>query len=690
MKHATRIGTHLTNGTTCGGQPRGCARPTMLWPEIEGREWPKGFAPSAQGIYETGSNFSKLVSTGCLICCLVLGVSCKTTVTTMWPQHTFEARDHQFFIDGRATMLVAGEMHFGRVQPEDWDLRIKQAKAMGLNTISFYLFWNQCEPREGKFNFTGMTDVRRVLRLCQKNGMWAILRPGPYCCAEIEYGGIPYWTLKYPDVKIRSNDPKWLEWCRKYMEQVYRQVGDLQVTRGGPLLMVQVENEIGITQPTNNDYMVALTKIFKEVGFDAQLFTCDPTTRIWSDPSLRIPGVMHCRNGLKDDRGYSQSAAAIGDYPVYVPEVYTAWFSGWGEPIAKRNSTIPQIITWTTYLLDHGCSFCLYMFFGGSNYGFDNGCNEYLPVQTSYDYNAPIDEAGRATEKYQALRKLFSEKLKIAPPEPPADPAVIGIPAIKLDQKEPLIETLPNKPTRVSAKPVSMENLDQAYGFVLYRKKFDNGLKGTLELKKAMDYTVVMVNGKTVAKSFVGYGLDSNKIELNESGPVTLDLLVYNLGRISVIVSARSQDRARKGLIDGAYLDGKELTDWEIYSLPCEKVDHFKASNAAHTGPTFYRGAFTLDKVGGSFLDMRNWGMGVVWVNGHNLGRFWDRGGLRSLFVPGQWFKRGRNEIVVLELHDAPKVAEVTGGTKIIEEPAVPWTVRLDRAVLQPPATTTQ
>jgi beta-galactosidase len=611
------------------------------------------------------------------------------TVTGIVPDgrpHKFEARDHQFFIDGQPTMLVAGEMHFGRVQPEDWETRIKQARAMGLNTISFYLFWNQVETKEGKFNFTGMTDVRRVLKLCQENGMWAVLRPGPYCCAEIEYGGIPWWTLKYPDVKIRTTDPMWLGWCSNYLAQVDKQVGDLQVSKGGPLLMVQVENEFGITDPTNNDYMAALTKVFKEVGFDGQLFTCEPGTRIWSDTGLRVPGLMYGRNGLDSDKKFQQSAEGIGDFPVYAPEIYTAWFSGWGEPIATKNSTIPQITNWVTYLLDHGDSFCLYVFFGGSNYGFDNGCNEYLPVQTSYDYNAPIDEAGRTTEKYRALRTLLTERLKINPPAIPADPPVIEIPPVKLDQTEPLLQTLPRRPTLISEKTVSMEDLNQDYGFVLYRKTFPNGLKGKLELKKAMDYTVVMVNGKTVGKSFVGDGLDSNKIELPETaGPATLDLLVYNLGRISVIVSDKSQHLARKGLIDGATLDGQDLTGWQIYSLPFNSVDNFKASDAAHTGPTFYRGTFTVDKPGGTFLDMRNWSMGAVWVNDHNLGRFWDRGGLRSLFLPRQWLKPGRNEIIVLELHEAPKVAEVSGGTKIIEEPAVPFAVRLDRADLTAP-----
>jgi len=221
---------------------------------------------------------------------------------------------------------------------------------------------------------------------------------------------------------------------------------------------------------------------------------------------------------------------------------------------------------------------------------------------------------------------------------------------------------------------------------VLHRKTFSNGLSGKLVLNQAQDYTVVMVNGKTVGTAFVGDGLDSNQIQLPATdGPATLDLLVYNLGRISVIVSPDTQHLARKGLIGGATLDGAELTGWQIYSLPYDRVDRFKASAAPTTGPTFYRGTFTVTKLGGTFLDLRSWGMGAVWVNGHNLGRFWDRGGLRSLFVPASWLEYGRNEIIALELNGAPKAAVISGGTKIVEEPAVPFAVRLDRPNLTAP-----
>jgi len=607
-----------------------------------------------------------------------------TSVTPDYPPHKFEARDGKFFIDGKPTLLVSGEMHFGRVLPEDWDTRLKQAKAMGLNTVSLYLFWNLCEPREGEFNFTGMTDVRRMLELCRENGLWAILRPGPYCCAEFEYGGIPWWTAKYPEVPIRSTHPQWLEWSRRYIEQVHAQVDDLQVTRGGPLLMVQMDNEHGMISGGNESYMVEMHKIFTGAGFDTQLFTCDPGR---GRPAGELQDVLRGHNGYKGSQSSGPkkprspgSDTSEVQFPIFVPELYTNWFTGWGMPLATRYRSIEEVVNWTSNLIDEKASFNYYMFHGGTTFGFHNGCNEYLPVHTSYDYSAPIDEAGRTTEKYRALRRLISEKLDIAPPEPPADPPVIEIPPIQLNERQPLIERLPAEPARVAEEPASMEELDQAYGFVLYRKSFPDGLKGILSLKSPMDYAIVIVNGRTVGRAFRGYGEESYSMELPATdGPAILDILVYNLGRISVITAPWTQDRARKGLIGGASLDGAELTGWEMYSLPLESVTNIEPSDTGHTGPMFYRGTFSLTDIGGTFLDMRQWSMGVVWVNGYNLGRFWDRGALRSLFVPRHWLNEGENEIVVLELHDAPDVAEISGGAQIVTSEPIPFDVRLDQ-----------
>ncbi len=609
-----------------------------------------------------------------------------TSIVPDGKPHKFELKDKSFIIDGEKTMIIAGEMHFGRMLPEDFEARVKQAKALGLNAISFYSFWNLAEPEEGKFDFTGPNDLRRMFKICQDNGMWVLFRPGPYCCAEVDYGGIPAWTVKYPDVKIRTNDPKYLEWSKRYIDRVYKEIADLQVTKGGPILMVQMENEYAMVArapaaaPDNYAYMKSLHGIFKEAGFEVPLYVCDPGS--FSGPGGGNPygdDVFRGRTaGLNGDGAYNQAAQVAGDFPLYAPEVYTAWFSGWGQPIATKNASLQSITNWTAYLLDHNVSWCYYVAFGGTNWGYNSGCNEWLPLQTTYDYGAPIDEAGRTNEKFRTLRNILATRTGRDLPAPPPEPKVMTLPAIKFDQHEALLETLPAAATKSAAKPVNMEAMDQSFGFVLYRKKFPNGLKGKLVLNDVMDYAVTMVNGKTIGKTFLGDGLDSNTFAVDESGPVTLDILVHNLGRISVITSANSQWRAKKGL-GGATLDGAELTDWDSYSLPLTSgPDNFKATATPQTGPTFYHATFNVDQPASTFINTSNWGMGIVWVNGHNLGRFWDRGAARSLFLSEHFLKAGQNDITILELHDAPKVPEVTGAINLVTGDAVPFAIKLD------------
>jgi beta-galactosidase len=436
--------------------------------------------------------------------------------------------------------------------------------------------------------------------------------------------------------------------------------------------------------------MKALTPIFKGAGFDVPLYVCDPGSFGRGGVNPYGEEILRGRNGMSGGGGaeatYQQAAAIAGDFPVYSPEVYTAWFSAWGQPIATRNATTQAIVNSTNFFIDHNMSWCYFMFFGGTNWGYNTGCNEFLPLQTTYDYSAPIDEAGRTNEKFTALRNALIAKTGRTLPEPPPNPAVVELPPIKLAVASPLLNVLPATPTMHSVKPVSMENLNQAYGFVNYRKTFPNGIKGTLELRQAMDYTLTMVNGKRVGETFVGLPEGNNKITLNEAGPTTLDILVHNLGRVSVITSANSQWRAKKGLIGGAFLDGTELTDWDNYSLPTDPpLPAVIVRGRPHNGPTFYDATFNIDKPASTFLNLSNFGMGVVWVNGHNLGRYWDRGGSRSLFCSEHFLKPGANEITVLELHDAPKVPEIAGTTKMVETPPVPFPVKLDVNTLQVP-----
>jgi beta-galactosidase len=589
--------------------------------------------------------------------------------------HQFALHDGKFWIDTQPLRIVAGEIHPQRIPYQLWEDRIKKAKAMGLNTVSVYFFWNQIEPAEGNFNFEGENDVKRFVQLCQENGLWVALRPGPYVCAEIEFGGFPAWLLKHKDMKIRADDPKFLAYCKSYVEKIHEQLGALQVNHGGPILMVQMENELSAINP----YLNHLHDIFVSAGWDTQLFTCDHSGNVWNQIQ-GIPGVLRAYNGMANggEGRVTQLTAVVKPtgYPMYSPEIYTAWFSKWGEPLAKKN--IPTQLKDSQWLLDHkDISFCYYVFDGGTNLGFSAGSNSRDPVQTSYDYDAPVDELGRVTPKFRAMRDLLIKETGVNPPAIPADPKVIQIPPFSLTLEGAMLHYLPANPTS-SDDVLTMEDIDQNYGFVLYRKKFDAGVKGKLDLGRAVDYTWVMIDGKVVGENFVKFS-PAPSIVLNHDGACTMDILVHNLGRTSSPWNTVNVGFDRKGLQEDPKLDGKSIQGWQIYSLPMDDPtsiinrDEVSRIRPETTGPTMYQGTFNITEPGETYLDMRNWHFGVVWVNGHNLGRFWEVGGGRSLYLPSCWQTKGENQIVILELGPTPKKATVQGVTNMIEETPKPF-----------------
>jgi beta-galactosidase len=450
------------------------------------------------------------------------------------------------------------------------------------------------------------------------------------------------------------------------MRALHDQVGDLQVTHGGPILMVQIENELGRI----DKYLSDLTQMFVDVGFDTQLFTCDHSGGVWKQID-GLPGILRGVNGLPNQMKFEQASAVAGGFPVFSPEVYTAWYSVWGGAVAHKS--IPAQIKDTQWLMDRHLSFSYYMFAGGTNFGFSNGANGWRPVQTTYDYDAPVDELGRVTPKFMALRDLFIKTLKIDPPPPPPDPKVITIDRFTLSPQCPLLATL-GAPTISSNDVLTMEDLDQAYGFVLYRKTFQSGIKGQLDLGEALDYSMVMIDGQIVGRAFKGAGAESFTMKLDHPGRCTLDILVYNLGRNSVGID---QATSRKGLNDDPTLDGQPITGWQIYSLPMDDpltlVRNVGTNNAASL-PAFYGATFNLPETGETYLDMRQWSFGVVWVNGHNLGRYWDAGADRCLYLPSVWQNKGANQMEILELGKIPQGPSIQGVTTLVQEPAKPFT----------------
>ena len=357
------------------------------------------------------------------------------------------------------------------------------------------------------------------------------------------------------------------------------------------------------------------------------------------------------------------------------------------DPRGKQKH-VPTQIKDTQWLLDRHLSFCYYLFDGGTNFGFSNGANNWQPVQTTYDYDAPVDELGRVKPKFKALRNLFIKTLHVDPPPIPADPKTIEIPEFQISNHKSLLDSLP-KPTVTSDDVVTMEDLDQSYGLILYRKSFPNGIKGTLDLRKALDYSIVLIDRQVVGQAFHGYGRNSFQMNLNHPAPCTLDILVYNLGRNSVGII---QSISRKGLNENPTLDGTELKGWQIYSLAMDDPDKAtrllspspgtpgegrgeglphdepKISVTPPNTPEIYTGSFNLTDTGETYLDMRNWNFGVVWVNGHNLGRYWNVGADRGLYLPSVWQNQGANQITILELAGPPKSTEIQGAANMVVE----------------------
>jgi beta-galactosidase len=557
---------------------------------------------------------------------------------------TFEVSSNAFLLDGKPMQIKAGEMHPARIPHEYWADRLRMAHAMGLNAVSIYVFWNQHEPREGEFNFTGDADIAQFVQLAQKEGLWVIVRPGPYCCAEWEFGGIPWWLLKQKDLKVRSQDQRFLSAAGTYLKALGGQLAPLQITHGGPIIMVQVENEYG-SFAGDHQYMAKIFGLERAAGFDVPFFTADGGGDMMARGSL--PDALPGLNGGDGPDIMKEIGKYRPDGPWLVPEFYPGWLDHWGEEHARVG--IDGLVRDTEWKLTNNVSFCYYVVHGGTSFGFMTGANfgdHYQPQPTSYDYDAPIDEAGRPTPKYFALRKVLEQH--VAPgetlPPVPASPKIIEIPRIDLPEGASLFDNLP-APVKAD-KPTCFEDLDQGYGYVLYRTKIDGPVEGELKIKELRDFAVVCVNGKRVGTLDRRLKQDSMPLKISE-GAATLDILVENCGRINY---GRRMTDNRQGVTDSVTLGGKELLGWDMFKLPFESVANLQSrTGVSAAGPSLHRGSFDLSEIGDAFLDMRGWGKGIVFVNGHNLGRYWNIGPQQTLFLPGVWLKQGSNEIVVFE-----------------------------------------
>ncbi|MFD4320833.1 beta-galactosidase family protein [Streptomyces sp. NPDC058548] len=555
-----------------------------------------------------------------------------------------------FRLDDRPFRIISGGLHYFRVHPEQWADRLHKARLLGLNTVETYVPWNLHAPRPGEFRLEGGLDLPRFLDLAAAEGLHVLLRPGPYICAEWEGGGLPSWLLADEGIELRSRDPRYLKAVDHYLESLMAAVGPHLATRGGPVIAVQLENEYG-AYGDDSGYLADLAELLHRHGVDVPLFTCDQPSDLKRGG---LDGVLRTVNfGSRVEAGLAALRAQQPEGPLMCTEFWIGWFDRWGGTHVTRGAE--DAAADLDRLLAAGASVNLYMFHGGTNFGFTNGANDkgtYRPTVTSYDYDAPLDEAGDPGPKYTAFREVIARYAPV-PDEP------VPAPAPKLAETAAELTTcasLLDQAARLGGlavhadHPVTMEQLGQSFGFILYETILPDAGRTELRVGEVHDRAQVFVDGQPVGV----LERENHERALSFLVPrrgAHLAVLVENQGRVNYGRAMHD----RKGLLGGVTANGLPLVDWYSRPLPLDdpSVLSFTALDptAPPVGPAFHRGHVTIAHPADGFVALDGWTKGHVWINGFALGRYWSRGPQTTLYVPAPVLRAGRNEVTVLELH---------------------------------------
>ena len=607
----------------------------------------------------------------------------------------FTVGNKTFLLNGQPFIVKAAEVHYPRIPRPYWEHRIQMCKALGMNAVCIYIFWNIHEQREGEFNFTGNNDVAEFCRLAQKNGLYVIVRPGPYVCAEWEMGGLPWWLLKKKDIRLRERDPYFMERVKIFEEKVGEQLKPLTIQNGGPIIMIQVENEYG-SYGEDKPYVSEIRDCLRSIyGKELSLFQCDWSSNFEKNGLDDLTWTMNFGTGANIDQQFRRLGELRPNAPKMCSEFWSGWFDKWGA----RHETRPakDMVEGMDEMLSKGISFSLYMTHGGTSFGHWAGANSpgFAPDVTSYDYDAPINEYGKDTPKFWELRKMMEKYNdgKKMPAVPKAPMPIITVPKFELKEFAPFMAAM-TKP--VNGAPKTFEEMDMGWGTMMYSTRLPEITSQSVLTGEFHDFAQVFIDKKYIGK------IDRVKNEKSLTIPAVkkgaeLIIIVEGMGRINFGRAIKDF----KGIVGNVTLttekDDIEMVltpkNWMNVAIPddyetaVKALDMVKSVNdqvaagkvkgsvpalaftQGYEGskklgdtmkPGYHRGYFTLKKVGDTFLNFETWGKGQVYVNGHAMGRIWSIGPQQTLYVPGCWLKKGKNEIIVLDVV-GPKEAVVWG-----------------------------
>ena len=560
----------------------------------------------------------------------------------------FEIKD-DFYLNGEKIKIISGGVHYFRVVPEYWQDRLEKLKALGCNTVETYIPWNLHEKEKGKFDFSGILDVAEFVRIAQRLGLWVILRPSPYICAEWEFGGLPWWLLKEDGMRLRCMYEPYLKHVKEYYEKLFEVIAPLQVTDGGPVIFMQVENEYGY-YGDDGAYLEYMKQQMIDCGCRVPLVTSDGP---WGDAfdCGKIEGVLQTGNfGSKTKQQFGIMKQKIGDRPLMCMEFWVGWFDNWGVS-CHQTGDIAEHVKDLDDILDQG-HVNIYMFIGGTNFGFMNGSNYYdvlTPDVTSYDYDALLTEDGQITPKYEAFKEVIAKYAKRPEPAPSMEIVRRAYGTLKAVRSTGLFENLESiSVMQESVTPLSMEKLGQGYGYTLYES--DLIREGDLEkirLYGANDRANIFMDEKPILTLYDRQLLEEYTFERPLKKGEKLSILMENMGRVNFGPALEQQ---RKGIDRCVQVNGHQHYYWRQYCLPMEDLSGLDFEKPHQEGtPGFYEFCFEAEKIGDTFLDFKGWGKGCVLVNGFNIGRFWEIGPQKRLYIPGPLLKKGINRILIFE-----------------------------------------